>query len=278
MRTVPPQWWITPPRWSIEGAIAYLDEAGIGHGGAIDQHAGSALRGRLGGAYLARRVNEYLADLKRDRPDRFGAFGSLPLPDIEGSLDQIAYMFDVLELDGVSVMTNAGGSYLETAAFRSNLHRVATAQRDGLRPSPTASPDTDRPHPWPPRLAPRLPGRHFARDRKAPLQQHVRRERQTSNTCSRTPAEQSHSWPRRFAIVDEMNGQSRGPRNAEHSADTLPRLYWTIRLSGSATPCSICCDRSSPSTMFVFGTRTTPIRATRSRSAGSEAGTDHRAR
>ena len=49
-------------------------------------------------------VNEYLADLKRDRPDRFGAFAALPLPDVEGSLDQIAYALDVLELDGVSVI------------------------------------------------------------------------------------------------------------------------------------------------------------------------------
>jgi hypothetical protein len=48
---------------------------------------------------LARRVNEYLADIKRDRPDRFGAFGALPLPDIDGSLDQIAYALDILELD-----------------------------------------------------------------------------------------------------------------------------------------------------------------------------------
>ena len=52
---------------------------------------------------LARRVNEYLADIKRDRPDRFGGFAALPLPDVDGSLEQIAYAFDVLELDGVSI-------------------------------------------------------------------------------------------------------------------------------------------------------------------------------
>jgi 6-methylsalicylate decarboxylase len=66
---------------------------------------------------LARRVNEYLADIKRDRPDRFGAFAALPLPDVEGSLDQIAYAFDMLELDGVSMLTNAGGSYLGDSRF-----------------------------------------------------------------------------------------------------------------------------------------------------------------
>src|SRR5690348_14782225 len=48
---------------------------------------------------LARQVNEYLAGLKHDRPDRFGAFAALPRPDVEGTLEQIAYGFDVLELD-----------------------------------------------------------------------------------------------------------------------------------------------------------------------------------
>jgi predicted TIM-barrel fold metal-dependent hydrolase len=40
---------------------------------------------------LARRVNEYLADIKRDRPDRFGGFAALPLPDVDASLEQLAY-------------------------------------------------------------------------------------------------------------------------------------------------------------------------------------------
>jgi 6-methylsalicylate decarboxylase len=47
---------------------------------------------------LARRVNDHLADLKRQRPDRFGGFAALPLSDVDGSLDQIGYAFDVLEL------------------------------------------------------------------------------------------------------------------------------------------------------------------------------------
>ena len=61
---------------------------------------------------LARGCNDYLSAIRRDRPDRFGAVATLPLPDIEGSLEQIAYALDVLELDGLSVMTNADGSYL----------------------------------------------------------------------------------------------------------------------------------------------------------------------
>jgi len=34
---------------------------------------------------MARRVNEYTADLVAKRPDRFGNFVTVPLPDVDGS-------------------------------------------------------------------------------------------------------------------------------------------------------------------------------------------------
>jgi predicted TIM-barrel fold metal-dependent hydrolase len=57
-------------------------------------------------------VNESAAELTSDHPERFGGFASLPLPDIDGSLGEIAYAFDVLKMDGVVMMTNFGGVYL----------------------------------------------------------------------------------------------------------------------------------------------------------------------
>jgi aminocarboxymuconate-semialdehyde decarboxylase len=79
---------ITPPRWSLDGAIAYLDEAGIDVAVASISTPGVHFGDDAAARTLARRVNEYLADIERDRPDRFGAFGVLPLPDVEGSLEQ----------------------------------------------------------------------------------------------------------------------------------------------------------------------------------------------
>jgi predicted TIM-barrel fold metal-dependent hydrolase len=120
---------ITPPRWSLEGAIAYLDEAGIDAAVPSISTPGVHFGDDAAARSLARKVNEYLADIRRDRPDRFGAFATLPLPDIEGSLDEIAYAFDVLDLDGVSVLTNAGASYLGDARFDpifAELQRRAT--------------------------------------------------------------------------------------------------------------------------------------------------------
>ncbi|KAL3479797.1 hypothetical protein BJX99DRAFT_255230 [Aspergillus californicus] len=61
---------------------------------------------------LARQVNIAGAELKKAHPTRFGLWISLPLPDVEGSLEELAYGLDHLDGDGVGVMTNVGGYYL----------------------------------------------------------------------------------------------------------------------------------------------------------------------
>ena len=61
---------------------------------------------------LAREVNEYAAQLAQDHPGRFGSFAALPLPDVDGALSEIAYAFDELAADGVTLLSNAGGVYL----------------------------------------------------------------------------------------------------------------------------------------------------------------------
>ncbi len=61
---------------------------------------------------LSRQVNEFAADLKRRRPTQFGFWASLPLPDVQGSIDEINFALDHLCADGVAVMSNAWGIYL----------------------------------------------------------------------------------------------------------------------------------------------------------------------
>jgi predicted TIM-barrel fold metal-dependent hydrolase len=65
----------------------------------------------------ARDCNEFGATMARDNAKRFGMFGAIPVPDIEGSLAEIAYIFDVLKLDGVGVLTSYAGKLLGDPAF-----------------------------------------------------------------------------------------------------------------------------------------------------------------
>ena len=214
---------INPPRWSLDGAIAFLDEAGIDVAVPSISTPGVHFGDDATARALARRVNEYLADIKRKRPDRFGAFGAVPLPDVDGSLEAIEYAFDVLELDGVSVMTNAGGSYLGDSRFDPIFTEL---QRRGavVFVHPTASPD---------------PIAHTLGLPDALLDYPVDTSRAIaklhySNTLARTPdvkyvfVHAGGTIPyvaSRFAIVDEMNVIP-GAQEREAFAAALPRLYW----------------------------------------------------
>jgi predicted TIM-barrel fold metal-dependent hydrolase len=66
---------------------------------------------------LARVCNEYGAQVIAEHPRRFGMFGTLPLPDVEGSLREIAYIFDVLKLTGVGLLTSYDDKWPGDPAF-----------------------------------------------------------------------------------------------------------------------------------------------------------------
>jgi aminocarboxymuconate-semialdehyde decarboxylase len=214
---------INPPRWSLDGAIAYLDEAGIDVAVPSISTPGVHFGNDGAARTLARRVNEYLAEIKRDRPDRFGGFASLPLPDVEGALEQLEYALDVLGLDGVSLMSNAGGTYLGDSRFDPVF---AELQRRGavVFVHPNASPD-------PTAHTLGLPDAlldYPADTSRAIAKLHY------SNTFARTPDVRyvfSHAGGTipflapRFGIVDAMDvipgAAERGP-----FSETAKRLYW----------------------------------------------------
>ena len=67
---------------------------------------------------LARACNEYGAKLVQDHPTRFGLLAAMPLPDVDGTLAEIAYAYDTLHADGVALFTSYGDTWLGNSAFR----------------------------------------------------------------------------------------------------------------------------------------------------------------
>jgi 6-methylsalicylate decarboxylase len=98
--------------WAPHRALARMDELGIGLAYTSISTPGVWWGNDARGRRLARTCNEYAAGLVREYPRRFGMFASVPVPDVDGSLVEIAYAFDTLHADGVVVLTNYGDRWI----------------------------------------------------------------------------------------------------------------------------------------------------------------------
>jgi predicted TIM-barrel fold metal-dependent hydrolase len=105
------------PAWTADDAIAMMDTQRIATGilsvTAPGVHLGDDREARA----LARSVNEFGAELVKERPDRMGMFASIPLPDMDAALYEAEYALDTLRADGVVLMSNVHGRYLGDADF-----------------------------------------------------------------------------------------------------------------------------------------------------------------
>ncbi|KAJ5218842.1 uncharacterized protein N7498_000941 [Penicillium cinerascens] len=94
---------------------------------------------------LARRLNEYGAQLRNEEPQRFGFFASLPsLLDTEAALAEITYALDTLHADGVTLFTRYGSELnrRKCVVFIHPTHPVDTTPGNPLLPQPAI----DYPH------------------------------------------------------------------------------------------------------------------------------------
>jgi predicted TIM-barrel fold metal-dependent hydrolase len=107
---------IAPPPWDADLMLSFMDEAGIDIAvtsiSTPGVHMGDDARARS----LARRCNELSAKLVQAHPNRLGGFAALPLPDVDGALDELANALDKLKLDGVVLFSTQTGSTSGTPA------------------------------------------------------------------------------------------------------------------------------------------------------------------
>jgi 6-methylsalicylate decarboxylase len=103
--------------WTPAKAIEEMDEGGVATSITSITTPGLWFGDPASAQRLARACNDYAAKLISDYPRRFAMFVNLPLPDIEGSLKEIAYGLDVLKADGVSLFTSYGDKWLGDPAF-----------------------------------------------------------------------------------------------------------------------------------------------------------------
>ncbi|MBB5168519.1 amidohydrolase family protein [Mycobacterium sp. AZCC_0083] len=222
---------VLPATWSQANALSFMDDAGIDVAIASISAPGVHLGDDAAALSLARRCNDYLAEMVRGRPDRFGGFAILPLPDVDTALGELTRALDELGLDGVVLMTNALGLYLGEPQYRPLFQEL---QRRGavVFIHPTMSPDPsshrlgfpDSLLDFPVDTARTVAQMHF------------------NGVFAANPDVKfvlSHAGgvvpylARRFAVIDEMavipdDDQSRGS-----AADTFRRLYWDTALAWS---------------------------------------------
>ena len=221
---------IAPPPWSPAAALSFLDDAGIDVAVTSISTPGVHLGDDGAARTLARRCNEFSANLIRDHPARFAGFACLPLPDVDGALAELAYALDTLELDGVVVFSNARGVYLGDRSLSPLFEEL---QRRGavvfVHPNPSPDPTAHR-------LG--LPDSliDFPADTTRAIAQLL-----YSNTFARTADVKyvlSHAGGTvpylagRFGIVDEM-GAIPGGAERLSAAETFRNLYFDTALSWS---------------------------------------------
>jgi predicted TIM-barrel fold metal-dependent hydrolase len=131
------------PEWSLSAAHDMTGQMGI------DAAVASASPGVYWGGdtgfavKLARETNEFLAGVVHDDPKHFGAFATLPFPDVDASLEELEYSYDTLGLDGVVLYSSQGGKYLGDPAYDpifAELERrkaICSSTPPRIRPAPT---------------------------------------------------------------------------------------------------------------------------------------------
>lgn len=115
------------PKWSVESHLEFNDSIGVGKAILSISSPGVYFGDIERAAILARRCNEYTAEIKLQHPTRFGFFASVPLPDVDRAIAEAEYALTHLNADGIVLMSSYDTIYLgdpRFATFFDAMHRL----------------------------------------------------------------------------------------------------------------------------------------------------------
>lgn len=102
--------------WTVERHLDEMDKAGVARSMLSLTTPGITQSGAQG-RQLMRASNEYAAKLRSEHPGRFGSFTCVQPDDLDGSLKEIEYGFDVLKAHGVGLLTSYSNRWLGDPYF-----------------------------------------------------------------------------------------------------------------------------------------------------------------
>jgi 6-methylsalicylate decarboxylase len=95
--------------WTLEKSLDDMERTGIGKAMlSLPYPPEIWAENATEAAKIAREGNDFMAQIKRDHPGKFGVFATLPINQIDTSLAEIDYVFETLKADGIGLMTNLG--------------------------------------------------------------------------------------------------------------------------------------------------------------------------
>jgi len=105
------------PAWTPAKSLEDMEKNGVVTAMLSLAVSGISFDAGEGGRSLARKSNEFGAQLVKDHPASFGLLAALPLPDPKGSLVEMEYALDTLHADGIALLSSYGDKWLGDATY-----------------------------------------------------------------------------------------------------------------------------------------------------------------
>lgn len=114
---IPKKFGITLPEWTVDLSKSMLERHGIKAAITSISTPGVCIGDIRLAKNLARKCNEYSAELSGKYPKIYGGFATLPLPHINETVNELIYALDTLKMDGVTLLSNYDGNLLGNKFF-----------------------------------------------------------------------------------------------------------------------------------------------------------------